>query len=195
MVADPAGAPLPPFGRTLRHAAIAAADFVPAEPVVTPCALRQAWNFANAGLVELPRAPPCPLAPPKPPAGRRLAHAVKAFCSAGDGVGRAPPPAPGWPPPPPPPKPPPCGGAGAPCCVRQFRKAAKLAELAAVPGVVVVVDDVVDDVGGAADELEPQAARTTAQRTPSAVASSATPIRRRLVAFCARRSFQFLLSQ
>jgi hypothetical protein len=62
--------------------------------------------------------------------------------------------------------------------VRQFRNAATLADVVEVP--VVVVDEVVvDEVGGEADELEPQAATTSAHRIPSAATSRAMPSCRR----------------
>ena len=66
--------------------------------------------------------------------------------------------------------------------MRQFRKAARLDEVEDVP--VVVVDEVVvDEAGDELAELDPQALRTTAQRIPSAAASSVTPIRRRAGCF------------
>ena len=94
VVVEAAAFALPPFGRTLRHAAMAVAEFLPAEPVLTPWDLRQDWNFANVALFPF-RTPPGRPAPPKPPDGRRLAQAVRALWRAGDGVGLAPPPAPG----------------------------------------------------------------------------------------------------
>jgi hypothetical protein len=138
--------------------------------IVTPCSVMQFRNAANA--VELaPDAPPKP-PPPNEPAGRRLAHALKAALALGFEPKPPPggvPPAPGAPPAPP------VGrfpvGAVTPCDFRQLVNAAldaedfDVADFAAEGLVVDVVP--LDD-----EALLPQAAKTTPARAMPSVTTT-----------------------